>query len=187
MKKELLTIEQGMERIAEIMGDAPVINKKEIVGETVVIEHGAVVAVNGKSVVAGYKKGKRIVNRAAKSDLIDAVEVLLSKHITFGKKMFKHRTEGIVIRMADADYTIKTTAHTRKDFENREEDFKPSISFATRGSATNHTGAIARYIFEKIEDVEVLDAKASGIRVEYNKQEVTIKLVKKRARVNDCE
>ena len=208
--KQVLTMEQGMEAIMNILAEAGV--KQELIEsspemskeETVYDGYGHVIAKNGKKTTTGYKKGaKRVLNAkdTQRRDLLDAAEVILNRVAAFEGKVGRNSVEGVVVRMADADYTVKCAGHAKPEFADREEGFIAEKNYLTRGKAVNHAPAIAKVLVAEIENeflktkignqngfsVTLLEAKASGIRFEIKNKnsimEYSYKITKKRARV----
>ena len=205
--KQVLTMEQGMEAIMNILAEAGF--KQEPIApssrqeETVYDGYGHVIAKNGKKTTTGYKKGaKRVLNPkdTQRRDLLDAAEVILNRVAAFEGKVGRNSVEGVVVRMADADYTIKCAGHAKPEFADREEGFVAEKNYLTRGKAVNHAPAIAKVLVAEVENefsksnigngksVTLLEAKASGIRFEIKNEngtaaEYSYKITKKRARV----
>ena len=212
--KQVLTMEQGMEAIMNILAEAGV--KQELIEsfapspemskeETVYDGYGHVIAKNGKKTTTGYKKGaKRVLNAkdTQRRDLLDAAEVILNRVAAFEGKVGRNSVEGVVVRMADADYTVKCAGHAKPEFADREEGFVAEKNYLTRGKAVNHAPAIAKVLVAEIENeflktkignqngfsITLLEAKASGIRFEIKNEngvaaEYSYKITKKRARV----
>lgn len=204
-----LTIEQGLEAIMAIIDAAEVAPKKETAAATPVVKketpketvydgRGHVLAVDGKQVAKGYKKGAKRVKTSKdnlRDDLMNDIEVVLNRVAAFTDKVGRNSVEGIVIRLADADYTVKLTGHTTREYEDREEGFKAQKNYITRGSAENHSPAIMKVIVEEIEkcfpnlkienqkSVTLLAASASATRFEIGDAEFSFKVTKKRSRV----
>ena len=213
--KQVLTMEQGMEAIMNIIAEAgfkqePIApssteEKKEINQEETVYDgYGHVIAKNGKKTTTGYKKGaKRVLNAkdSQRRDLLDAAEVILNRVAAFEGKVGRNSVEGVIVRMADADYSVKCAGHAKPEFADREEGFVAEKNYLTRGKAVNHAPAIAKALVAEIENeflktkignqngfsVTLLEAKASGIRFEIKNKnsimEYSYKITKKRARV----
>ena len=214
--KQVLTMEQGMEAIMNIIAEAgfkqePIAppsstEKKEEISqeETVYDGYGHVIAKNGKKTTTGYKKGaKRVLNPkdSQRRDLLDAAEVILNRVAAFEGKVGRNSVEGVIVRMADADYSVKCAGHAKPEFADREEGFVAEKNYITRGKAVNHAPAIAKALVAEIENeflktkignqngfsVTLLEAKASGIRFEIKNEnsimEYSYKITKKRARV----
>ena len=212
--KQVLTMEQGMEAIMNILAEAgfkqePIAHsstekKKEIIQEETVYDgYGHVIAKNGKKTTTGYKKGAKRVSNAKdtqRRDLLDAAEVILNRVAAFEGKVGRNSVEGVVVRMADADYTVKCAGHAKPEFADREEGFVAEKNYLTRGKAVNHAPAIAKVLVAEVENefsksnigngksVTLLEAKASGIRFEIKNEngtaaEYSYKITKKRARV----
>ena len=205
--KQVLTMEQGMEAIMNILAEAGF--KQEPIApsssqeETVYDGYGHVIAKNGKKTTTGYKKGaKRVLNAkdTQRRDLLDAAEVILNRVAAFEGKVGRNSVEGVVVRMADADYTVKCAGHAKPEFADREEGFVAEKNYLTRGKAVNHAPAIAKVLVAEVENeflksnigngksVTLLEAKASGIRFEIKNEngvaaEYSYKITKKRARV----
>ena len=205
--KQVLTMEQGMEAIMIILAEDGA--KKEPIApsssqeETVYDGYGHVIAKNGKKTTTGYKKGaKRVLNAkdTQRRDLLDAAEVILNRVAAFEGKVGRNSVEGVVVRMADADYTVKCAGHAKPEFADREEGFVAEKNYLTRGKAVNHAPAIAKVLVAEVENefsksnigngksVTLLEAKASGIRFEIKNEngaaaEYSYKITKKRARV----
>src|SRR5574344_755554 len=214
--KQVLTMEQGMEAIMNILAEAgfkqePIApssteKKKEISQEETVYDgYGHVIAKNGKKTTTGYKKGaKRVLNSkdSQRKDLLDAAEVILNRVAAFEGKVGRNSVEGVIVRMADADYSVKCAGHAKPEFADREEGFVAEKNYLTRGKAVNHAPAIAKVLVAEIENeflktkignqngfsVTLLEAKSSGIRFEIKNEngvaaEYSYKITKKRARV----
>ena len=202
-------MEQGMEAIMNILAEAGV--KQELIEsspemskeETVYDGYGHVIAKNGKKTTTGYKKGaKRVLNAkdTQRRDLLDAAEVILNRVAAFEGKVGRNSVEGVVVRMADAAYTVICAGHAKPEFADREEGFVAEKNYLTRGKAVNHAPAIAKVLVAEVENefsksnigngksVTLLEAKASGIRFEIKNEngtaaEYSYKITKKRARV----
>ena len=212
--KQVLTMEQGMEAIMNILAEAgfkqePIApssteKKKEISQEETVYDgYGHVIAKNGKKTTTGYKKGaKRVLNSkdTQRRDLLDAAEVILNRVAAFEGKVGRNSVEGVIVRMADADYSVKCAGHAKPEFADREEGFVAEKNYITRGKAVNHAPAIAKVLVAEIENeflktkigngksITLLEAKSSGIRFEIKNEngvaaEYSYKITKKRARV----
>ena len=205
--KQVLTMEQGMEAIMNIIAEAGF--KQEPIApsssqeETVYDGYGHVIAKNGKKTTTGYKKGaKRVLNAkdSQRKDLLDAAEVILNRVAAFEGKVGRNSMEGVIVRMADADYSVKCAGHAKPEFADREEGFVAEKNYLTRGKAVNHAPAIAKALVAEIENefsksnigngksVTLLEAKSSGIRFEIKNEngvaaEYSYKITKKRARV----
>ena len=205
--KQVLTMEQGMEAIMNIIAEAGF--KQEPIApsssqeETVYDGYGHVIAKNGKKTTTGYKKGaKRVLNSkdSQRKDLLDAAEVILNRVAAFEGKVGRNSVEGVIVRMADADYAVKCAGHAKPEFADREEGFVAEKNYLTRGKAVNHAPAIAKVLVAEIENefskskigngksVTLLEAKSSGIRFEIKNEngvaaEYSYKITKKRARV----
>ena len=205
--KQVLTMEQGMEAIMNIIAEAGF--KQEPIApsssqeETVYDGYGHVIAKNGKKTTTGYKKGaKRVLNAkdSQRKDLLDAAEVILNRVAAFEGKVGRNSVEGVIVRMADADYSVKCAGHAKPEFADREEGFVAEKNYITRGKAVNHAPAIAKALVAEIENefsksnigngksVTLLEAKSSGIRFEIKNEngiaaEYSYKITKKRARV----
>ena len=205
--KQVLTMEQGMEAIMNIIAEAGF--KQEPIApsssqeETVYDGYGHVIAKNGKKTTTGYKKGaKRVLNSkdSQRRDLLDAAEVILNRVAAFEGKVGRNSVEGVIVRMADADYSVKCAGHAKPEFADREEGFVAEKNYLTRGKAVNHAPAIAKVLVAEIENefsksnigngksVTLLEAKSSGIRFEIKNEngvaaEYSYKITKKRARV----
>ena len=207
--KQVLTMEQGMEAIMNIIAEAGF--KQEPIApsssqeETVYDGYGHVIAKNGKKTTTGYKKGaKRVLNAkdSQRKDLLDAAEVILNRVAAFEGKVGRNSVEGVIVRMADADYSVKCAGHAKSEFADREEGFVAEKNYITRGKAVNHAPAIAKVLVAEIENeflktkignqngfsVTLLEAKSSGIRFEIKNEngvaaEYSYKITKKRARV----
>ena len=204
--KQVLTMEQGMEAIMNIIAEAGF--KQEPIApsssqeETVYDGYGHVIAKNGKKTTTGYKKGaKRVLNSkdTQRRDLLDAAEVILNRVAAFEGKVGRNSVEGVIVRMADADYSVKCAGHAKPEFADREEGFVAEKNYLTRGKAVNHAPAIAKVLVAEIENefsksnigngksVTLLEAKSSGIRFEIKNEngvaaEYSYKITKKRDR-----
>ena len=164
--------------------------------------YGTVIEIDGVKTHTGKKKkrAKRVRNgkEILRDELNEACLSFLQNTVAFGGKVYTNTKDGIIIRMADADYTVKAGGHATCEFDIEAEDFRPVKSFATRGSAVNHSSAIAKMLTAEIENqnpdssfanfgnenlkIVVCSAKASGIGVQISGAEFTIKISKKRAR-----
>lgn len=163
--------------------------------------YGTVIEIDGVKTHTGKKKRvKRVRNgkEILRDELNEACLSFLQNTVAFGGKVYTNTKDGIIIRMADADYTVKAGGHATCEFDIEAEDFRPVKSFTTRGSAVNHSSAIAKMLTDEIENqnpdgsfanfgnenlkIVVCSAKASGIRVQISGAEFTIKISKKRAR-----
>ena len=175
------------------------------VGLTVVYEHGKAIEVDGKKIATGPKKRGKTGARARKDDagkniLRPVYEAAVEAFASEGAKkpVFQHSTEGMVIRLEEADYTVKVTKSVTAKFDAVEDNIDVSkADFSTRGKAKNSAGAIARKIYFAIIDAQIVEnengksdfdfkivnAKASGIVVQGALGEYTIKISKKRDRV----
>lgn len=199
-KEVVLTMEQGLDAIMDIIGDAgvKVEDIKTEAPETIYDGRGHAISVNGKKTTVGYKKNvKRVKNSkdVLRGELLDAVEVLLSRVKAFEGKVGRNSVDGVIVRMADADYTVKVTGHAKPEFADRDTEFRAEKSYATRGKAINHTSAIAKILVDAIENenpvlknenqksITLLEAKAAGVRFEIDGAEFSFKMTKKRARV----
>ena len=205
--KQVLTMEQGMEAIMNIIAEAGFkqepITPSSSQEETVYDGYGHVIAKNGKKTTTGYKKGaKRVLNSkdSLRRDLLDAAEVILNRVAAFEGKVGRNSVEGVIVRMADADYSVKCAGHAKPEFADREEGFVAEKNYITRGKAVNHAPAIAKALVAEIENefsksnigngksVTLLEAKSSAIRFEIKNEngvaaEYSYKITKKRARV----
>lgn len=175
---------------------------KKIEGQMITYDgYGTVIEIDGVKTHTGKKKrAKRVRNgkEILRDELNEACLSFLQSTVAFGGKVYTNTKDGIIIRMADADYTVKAGGHATCEFDIEAEDFRPVKSFATRGSAVNHSSAIAKMLTAEIENqnpdgsfanfgnenlkIVVCSAKASGIRVQISGAEFTIKISKKRAR-----
>lgn len=207
--KKVLSMEEGLAAIMAIIDGEETATpiKQEVEAstkETVYDGYGTAISVNGKPTVTG-KKTRRTGRVATprdnkRADLLDAVEVILNRATAFKGKLGRNKQEGLVIRMEDADYTIKVQGHKECGFAPTVEGFKADRSFATRGkNVVNHSSGISKYLVSEIENqnlkpdsdsqVFLCEAKASGIRIQIQNLkgeeafECTIKITKKNARV----
>ena len=182
---------------------------KEVTGEVTVYDgRGHAIEINGKKTAKGYQPKKRGKKASSAKDLnrealTDACEVLLNRLEQFTGKVHRNVKDGVVVRMADADYAIKAGGHATCEFDINAEDFAPVIDYSTRGKIVNHSGAIAKSIVEEIQNefsksnleiknafgyfegensIAICQAKASGIRVQVAGCEFTVKISKKRTR-----
>lgn len=172
------------------------------VGPTVVYEHGRAIEIDGEKVTTGPKKRGKTGARAGKDDAGKnilrpiyeaAVEAFAAEGVK--KPVFQHSTEGMVIRLEEADYAVKITKSVTAKFDAVDEN--ADADFSTRGKAKNSAGAIAKKIYFAIVDAQmtenengksnfdfkIVNAKASGIVVQGALGEYTIKISKKRERV----
>lgn len=165
----------------------------------VVYENGRAISINGVPVAKGYKKGAKRVSNAKdklRADLMDSAMVVLNRVKAFEGKVFMSKTEGIVIKLTDADYTVKVTGHAKPEFADRDADFVPEKNYLTRGNGENHSSAIAKFLVSEIENenpilkienqkpVTLLSAKSSTIRFEIEGAgEFSFRITRKRSRV----
>lgn len=165
----------------------------------VVYENGRAISINGVPVAKGYKKGAKRVSNAKdklRADLMDSAMVVLNRVKAFEGKVFMSKTEGIVIKLTDADYTVKVTGHAKPEFADRDADFVPEKNYLTRGTGENHSSAIAKFLVSEIENenpilkienqkpVTLLSAKSSTIRFEVEGAgEFSFRITRKRSRV----
>ncbi|MEG2018478.1 MAG: hypothetical protein RR128_08475 [Clostridium sp.] len=205
MDKKNLTVEQGVEAIMAILDGAKTIGEAkvgftQIVKEApeVVYEHGQAIVVDGKKVAKGYKKGAKRVKTPKdnlRADLLDGAEVVINRIAAFTGKTGRNSVEGVVIRLDDADYTIKCTGHAKAEYADREEGFVATKNFITRGKDVNHSSAIAKVLVSEIENrisecsfgiekpFTLLAATASTIRFAVEDMEFSFKVTKKRSRI----
>ena len=182
---------------------------KEVTGEVTVYDgRGHAIEINGKKTAKGYQPKKRGKKASSAKDLnrdalTDACEVLLNRMPEFTGRVYRNTKDGVVVRMAEADYAIKAGGHATCEFDINEEGFAPVIDYATRGKVANHSGQLAKAIvgeiqnefsksnleiknafsyFEGENSITICQAKASGIRVQIAGCEFTIKISKKRTR-----
>ena len=97
----------------------------------VVYGHSGAIQVGDKKVHTGPKKKGKGGSRAVKNDpvkdtLKDIYTSVIEGNEMYNKATFNHTTEGFVIRMTEADYTIKITKSKTNKFE-LEEDEKPEV------------------------------------------------------------
>lgn len=164
----------------------------------VVWENGQVVEVDGKKLATGYKPKRTGGGGSAKEDagkdLLKAVYIpALKAHKTFGAKCFEHTSEGFIIRMEEADYSIKLTKSKEMKIDTAAEDFEVERDFSVRGKAKNTAPAIAQHLCSILEteiqnrksefNFKIVSARASGIVLHHTLGEYTIKISKKRDRV----
>lgn len=236
MKRELLymskvakmTVAEGMAALMDIIGDAEMKTtaapktspaKEEVakkVGPTIVYEGNRAVEIDGKKVTVGPKKRGKTGARGGKDDAgknvlrpiyVAAVEEFAAEGAK--KPVFQHSTEGMVVRLEEADYTVKIVKSVTPKFDEVDVNIDASdADFSTRGKAKNSAGAIARKIYFAILaaqmeegesssaalsengnsnsksdfDFKIVNAKASGIVVQGALGEYTIKISKKRER-----
>lgn len=176
--------------------------------ETIYDGRGHAVSINGKSTTTGYKKGAKKIsnpNSILRKDLLEASQVLIERTVAFAGKTGWNSVEGLVIRLSDADYTIKCGGHAKREFADREPNFIATKNYITRGKAENHSPAIAKILVAEIENefsnsifkmknqnqvsVTLLAATASTIRFEIQNYETnstsefSFKITKKRTRI----
>ena len=176
--------------------------------ETIYDGRGHAVSINGKSTTTGYKKGARKISNPSstlRKDLLEASQVLIERTVAFAGKTGWNSVEGLVIRLSDADYTIKCGGHAKREFADREPNFVATKNYITRGKAENHSPAIAKILVSEIENefsnsifkmknenqvaVTLLSATASAIRFEIQNYETnstlefSFKITKKRTRI----
>lgn len=151
--------------------------------------HGQLVAVNGEKVAKGYTpKSKRTSSgaRVPKNDPVkDAIKTIFTNcikgHAVFGKDCFNHTSEGLIVRMPEADYSIKIT-HSKEMKYDETQGFE--CDYTVRGKAKNSAPAIAKALFNELNlSYVVVSVKASGIIIHREGQEYTVKISKKRDRV----
>lgn len=191
MKRELLymskvakmTIAEGVAALMDIIGDAEIkvadtpktsspktspTAKK--VGPTIVYEGNSIIEVDGKKVTTGPRKRGRTGARGGKDDAgknilrpiyVTAVEEFAAEGVQ--KKVFQHSTEGMIVRLEEADYSIKITKSINPKFDAVE--VNAEADFSTRGKAKNSAGAIARKIYSAIAAAQE-EGKAKEERVE---------------------
>ena len=236
MKRELLfmkkvakmSVAEGMVALMDILGNADVktaekpkakakVDKPAVVekkvGPTVIYEGNRAIEVDGKKITTGPKKKGKTGARAGKDDTgknilrpiyVAAVEEFASEGAK--KPVFQHSTEGMVVRLEEADYTVKITKSVTPKFDMAKVNIDTSdVDFSTRGKAKNSAGAIARKVYFAIItaqfsdqwttllsenensksnfDFKIVNAKASGVVVRGSLGEYTIKVSKKRDRV----
>lgn len=182
----------------------PTFPKQEPTPDNIVYDgYGHKIYVNDKPVAVGSKK-RRTKTTILKDDLVLAAKSLFERSTAFKDKVGFNKAEGIIIRLQDADYTVKLAGHAKRLFENREPDFVPAKSYITRGKAVNHAPAIAKLIANEFENqfpcasfggfefenqnlFTLLESKAAGVRFEIQNPEgtfeMTFKITKKRSRV----
>ena len=200
IKDKDFDMDKAVEMIMAIIDEEPAAKPiSKVVSETVYDGQGHTISVNGVSVAKGKKRKVRASSKkgSTRDDLNDAVEVALNRMAAFTGKVFRNTTDGIVVRMADADYAVKAGGHATCEFDVNEEGFKPEMNFMTRGKAVNHSSAIAKALVDEIQNrnsecsfsnfeneksISICVAKASGIRVQIAGEEFTIKISKKRSR-----
>ena len=198
IKDKDFDMDKAVAMIMDIIDQEP---KAKKISETVYDGQGHVLSVDGKKVAKG-KQAKRTKRASSakdtmRADLNDACEVALNRMAAFEGKVFRNVTDGIVVRMADADYAVKAGGHAKCEYDVTEEGFKPEMNFVTRGKTVNHSSAIAKALVEEIQNqksecsfsnfeneksISICVAKASGIRVQIAGEEFTIKISKKRSR-----
>lgn len=200
-------MDMAVEAVMAIMDKKTRENKIEapapVAGKMVTYDgYGTVIEIDGEKTHKGKqaKRGKRAKNGkdSLRDMLNEACEDFLRGCTAFEGKVYTNTKDGIVIRMADADYTVKAGGHAACEFDVTEEGFRAEKSFTSRGTAVNHAGAIAKLITSEIENQKsdcsfaaignenskpvVCVAKPSGIRLQVDGAEFTIKISKKRAR-----
>ena len=191
-----MTIAEGMAALMDIIGDAEIKTSptaasktssvvastpkaspaKEVVkkvGPTVVYEGNSIIEVDGKKVTTGPRKRGRTGARGGKDDAgknilrpiyVAAVEEFAAEGVQ--KKVFQHSTEGMIVRLEEADYSIKITKSINPKFDAVE--VNAEADFSTRGKVKNSAGAIARKIYSAIAAAqeEEEEGKAKEERVE---------------------
>lgn len=194
--KEVLYMSKAIEQgIMEVMSVLEGTNLKE----TVYDGQGHVIEVNGKKVAKGYKKnGKRIkdTKQLQRESLLSEAQVVLNRSVAFEGKVHMSETEGIIVRMRDADYSVKCTMHSVGAFTGREEGFVATKNYMTRGKTENHSPAIIKILVAEIENqnsvfkiknensVSLLEAKSNAVRFDVQGVEYSFKVTRKRARVS---
>ena len=225
-----MSVAEGMVALMEILGNADVktvekpktkakVDKPAVVvkkvGPTVIYEGNRAIEIDGKKVTTGPKKKGKTGARASKDDAgknllrpvyVAAIEEFASEGAK--KPVFQHSTEGMVVRLEEADYAVKITKSVTPKFDKVEVNIDASdVDFTTRGKAKNSAGAIAKKIYFSIIsaqmeenlstplaengnskaksdfDFKIVSAKASGVVVQGSLGEYTIKISKKRDRV----
>lgn len=179
--------------VAAPVAIAPV--EKKNTAPDVVYGHSGVISINGKKTHVGPKKKGRGGAGAAKNDpvkemLKDLYIKVISESKAYGAETFSHSSEGYVIRMPEADYTVKVTKSKANKFE-LEEGEKAEIDFSIRGKVKNSAPGIARAIYLALEneiqnsnlEFKIVNAKASGVVIQGKAGEYTVKISKKRDRV----
>lgn len=171
--------------------------EEEVVAEKgTLIERGMITAVDGKSLFTGSKKKGKGGAKGPKADAArDAIKAIytaaVTGHAVLGKGMFTHSTEGLIIRLEEADYAIKISRSNEPKIDATEKGFTPERDFSTRGKAKNSAAAIAKMLFTEFENqisnlefgFAIVSAKASGIVLQGAAGEYTVKISKKRDRV----
>ena len=195
-------VQEGMDAIMNILEGAEPI--AALVPVTVYDGRGHVASVNGKNVVTGYNKGQKRI-KTPKDELralfLDAAQVLLNREVSFAGKVGRNSTEGVIVKMADADYAVKCTGHAKPEYKEREKNFIATKNFMTRGKVPNHASKVAKVLVSEIENgfsksvfenksgysVILLAASASVVRFGVTSlglyTELSFKVTKKQARI----
>lgn len=175
--------------------------KEEATKEVVYDGYGTIIEIDG---VKTHNRNKRTRRTKGKNDIIREVlmeecEAILQKISVFENKIFFSKKDGMIIRLSDADYSVKVMGHSKKEFDITSPEFKPTKSFVTRGKTINHSSLISKSLVDELglgegtgnivldknkgeTNVFLCEAKASGIRVNIEENEFTIKISKKRDR-----
>jgi hypothetical protein len=180
----------GSPTVKEKKVDKPV--EKKTAAPTIVYENGRAVEVNGKKTTTGPKKkgGKRAPkNDPGREKLKSLVKDAISSTFSSNSNIFEHSSEGLVISMSEADYTIKVSKSKEAKYNVKDPDFKVEKDFTTRGKAVNRAPGIAKAIIAALINPntniphDLCVAKSSGITLQIEEGEYTIKISKKRDRV----
>lgn len=202
-KKVVMTEQEGIDALMNILEGvqtktaAPLVSVKKdapAAPKETVYEHGMVIVKDGKKTTVGPKKSTGRKGGSAKEDKgREELKAIYTKTIAdspiYGPGHFIHSSEGVIVRMLEADYSIKVSKSKEKKYDPTEEDFEVEKDFSVRGKAKNTAPAIAKAILAALEspdtgvDFTLISAKASGIIVHYLDGEYTIKISKKRERV----
>lgn len=167
-----------------------------VVEKGTVYDRGIVISVDGKSVFTGNKKkgkgGAKGPKEDAGRDMIkDIYTDCIKENAAFGPSCFVHSSEGLIVRMTEADYSIKVSKSKENKIDMSEAGFIAEKDFSTRGKAQNSASAIAKALYNRFEneisnlkmEFAIVSAKASGIMLQGALGEYTVKISKKRDRV----
>lgn len=192
-KRMEMSVEDGVEALLAIFDKAtkPVVKqepvKKAAPCKEFTYQGGELIEIDGKKLATGKKKrgGARGPKNDAGKDLLK--EIFEPVIEILAKEYFTHSSEGLVARETEADYTFKVTKSKAPKYEALAEGEKMSKDFSVRGQAKNSAPKFAKAILAALEksetEMSIIEARCSGITLHMDKEEYTIKISKKRARV----
>ena len=187
---------ESLKKTLKEESDATAKQEKELApGPSVVYEHGHMVEVDGKKLAKGCspKKGKTVGGKRIDATR-DAIKVLYAKAIKespLGIKAFQHSTEGLIVRLEEADYAIKITRSKEFKIDVTDPDFLVEKDYTVRGKTKNSTAAIARLLEKTFAEsgYRAVDVRATAITLHVHNTEegqtveYVVKISKKRERV----